>query len=92
MDDLRTFESIAASAVNDFEDVVFERHPDRRRIKQLLAASGALHALLTGTGSARTTQPDRIAASARALRLRTAIVARIAASHCWDEGARMVAR
>ena len=52
VDDLRTFESIAASAVNDFEDVVFERHPDRRRIKQLLAASGALHALLTGTGSA----------------------------------------
>jgi 4-diphosphocytidyl-2-C-methyl-D-erythritol kinase len=52
LDDLRTFESIAAAAVNDFEDIVFDRHPDLRRIKQLLAASGALHALLTGTGSA----------------------------------------
>lgn len=52
LDDLRTYESIAALAVNDFEDVIFERHPELRRIKQLLAASGAVHALLTGTGSA----------------------------------------
>lgn len=52
LDDLRTFESIAAVAVNDFEDVIFDRHPELRRVKLMLAAGGAAHALLTGTGSA----------------------------------------
>lgn len=52
LDDVRDIASIAAIARNDFETVVFETHPELRDIKSALAGHGAIHAMLTGTGSA----------------------------------------
>jgi 4-diphosphocytidyl-2-C-methyl-D-erythritol kinase len=37
---------------NDFEEVVFERHPELRKIKEQLLSSGAKPAAMTGSGSA----------------------------------------
>lgn len=37
---------------NDFEPVVFARHPELKRIGQRLAASGARHVAMSGSGSA----------------------------------------
>ncbi len=37
--------------VNDFEKVIFEKHPEIKDIKQHLYASGALYASLSGSGS-----------------------------------------
>ncbi len=49
LSDWRTLERIAQ---NDFEPVVFERYPESGRVREELAASGALVARLTGSGSA----------------------------------------
>ena len=40
-----------AVPVNDFEEVVFARHPELRRIKDRLKRAGAVSALMTGSGS-----------------------------------------
>lgn len=40
------------SGTNDFEDVVFARHPGLKRLKRTLARLGAEPALMTGSGSA----------------------------------------
>lgn len=45
------FESIGRIARNDFEGVVFERHPMLERIRDGLAGAGATLALLSGSGS-----------------------------------------
>lgn len=37
---------------NDFEDGIFNRHPELRKIKETLYAMGAVYASLTGSGSA----------------------------------------
>ena len=37
--------------VNDFEEVVFSRHPELRRIKDRLKRAGAVSALMSGSGS-----------------------------------------
>lgn len=52
LDELRTFGDVAAFARNDFESVVFAEHPELHVIKRALARTGAIHAMLTGTGSA----------------------------------------
>lgn len=52
LDQLRTFGGVAAFARNDFESVVFAEHPELHQIKSALAGTGAIHAMLTGTGSA----------------------------------------
>lgn len=43
---------VAANAHNDFEPVLFDRHPLLRELKQALTASGATIALVSGSGSA----------------------------------------
>jgi 4-diphosphocytidyl-2-C-methyl-D-erythritol kinase len=43
---------VAAVDENDFEEVVFARHPELKRIKQRLCHFGAKHAAMTGSGSA----------------------------------------
>ncbi|NJD11061.1 MAG: 4-(cytidine 5'-diphospho)-2-C-methyl-D-erythritol kinase [Gemmatimonadetes bacterium] len=48
---LGDWEHIARHARNDFEAVVFERHPHLAEAKRLLQREGALLALLTGSGS-----------------------------------------
>ncbi|MGC8793150.1 MAG: 4-(cytidine 5'-diphospho)-2-C-methyl-D-erythritol kinase [Bryobacteraceae bacterium] len=45
-------EQIPEAGVNDFEAVVFRRHPALREIKEKLYATGASQALMTGSGSA----------------------------------------
>ena len=40
------------SALNDFEEVVFARHPELRRVRDRLRRSGARCAAMTGSGSA----------------------------------------
>lgn len=45
------FTSINNSVVNDFEDVVFQKHPEIKEVKDLLYKSGALFSLMTGSGS-----------------------------------------
>lgn len=50
LDDLR-FDWPDASAVNDFEDPVFARHPGLRAVKALLLSTGARAALLSGSGA-----------------------------------------
>lgn len=47
-----TWDAIASYACNDFEPVVFRRHPELARLREGLAASGARLTHLTGTGSA----------------------------------------
>lgn len=42
----------SSSMTNDFEEVVFARHPALRDIKQAIRSLGAQHALLSGSGSA----------------------------------------
>jgi 4-diphosphocytidyl-2-C-methyl-D-erythritol kinase len=51
-DDLTSYRRIAALAHNDFEEIVFDALPELRAIKQGLAAAGAIHTLVTGSGSA----------------------------------------
>ena len=45
------WQSGEAVPVNDFEAVVFARHPELRRIKDRLKRAGAVSALMTGSGS-----------------------------------------
>jgi 4-diphosphocytidyl-2-C-methyl-D-erythritol kinase len=45
------FAALAAALVNDFEDVVFAAHPAVRAARDSLAAAGAKHARLSGSGS-----------------------------------------
>lgn len=40
------------AGINDFESVVFEQHPQLKKIKRQLLRSGARHAMLSGSGSA----------------------------------------
>lgn len=47
----RTWRDAAAGAHNDFEDVVFARHPRLRAVRQALEDAGAMVARMTGTGS-----------------------------------------
>ncbi len=42
---------MAAAISNDFEESVFEAHPQIRRMKDTLMSSGALFALMSGSGS-----------------------------------------
>lgn len=49
---LSEWDGIAALAVNDFEDVVFEKLPGLVALRDALAAAGARPALLAGSGSA----------------------------------------
>lgn len=45
------FASLAGWARNDFEDVVFERHPELRGVARALHGAGAILAMLSGSGS-----------------------------------------
>ena len=45
-------EGLGESMVNDFESVVFQRYPAIADLKRRLRASGARHALMSGSGSA----------------------------------------
>jgi len=49
---LANWEELAGLARNDFEDVLFDRHPRLRGWRDELAAAGARPALLSGSGSA----------------------------------------
>jgi 4-diphosphocytidyl-2-C-methyl-D-erythritol kinase len=42
----------AAAAANDFEEVVFARHPELKRVRDRLRRTGARRAAMTGSGSA----------------------------------------
>jgi 4-diphosphocytidyl-2-C-methyl-D-erythritol kinase len=42
----------SAGSANDFEDVVFARHPELRRVRDRLRRTGARRAAMTGSGSA----------------------------------------
>lgn len=48
---LRTWDSLSQLAVNDFEDVAFDRYPQLRTWKARLIKAGADIALLSGSGS-----------------------------------------
>lgn len=50
--DLSSWDGVAAHAANDFEALLFETHPEVRRIRTLLEDAGARPALLSGSGSA----------------------------------------
>lgn len=50
--DLRSWSGLAAGAVNDFEAVLFPRHPELAGLRDALAHAGARLARLTGSGSA----------------------------------------
>ena len=50
--DLGSWSGIAAGAVNDFEPVLFPRHPELAGLRDTLARAGARLARLTGSGSA----------------------------------------
>ena len=45
------FDALGSLARNDFESVVFERHPELRRVRDALLEAGASVALLSGSGS-----------------------------------------
>jgi 4-diphosphocytidyl-2-C-methyl-D-erythritol kinase len=47
----RELDKVAAQVRNDFEPVVFPKHPDLRRAKEELLAHGAYAAALSGSGS-----------------------------------------
>ena len=48
---LDDFESLSAGSRNDFEQVVFERHPELESVRSMLVSSGARFARLSGSGS-----------------------------------------
>ncbi len=50
--ELADWDALRALAVNDFEQIIFGRHPVLASIKERLQASGASIALLSGSGSA----------------------------------------
>lgn len=73
LDDLCTWEAIAANAANDFEPVIFARYPELAAIRESLAESRPRLALLAGSGAALFAifhDEDQAAAAARALRAR----------------------
>ncbi|MEX0907097.1 MAG: 4-(cytidine 5'-diphospho)-2-C-methyl-D-erythritol kinase [Gemmatimonadota bacterium] len=47
----RSWQDVAAAAVNDFEDIVFQRLPQLATLRHALADHGATLARMTGTGS-----------------------------------------
>ncbi|HEX2167254.1 MAG TPA: 4-(cytidine 5'-diphospho)-2-C-methyl-D-erythritol kinase [Longimicrobiales bacterium] len=47
----RTWSDIALHATNDFEEIIFARHPRLGELRQLLEEAGAHIARMTGTGS-----------------------------------------
>lgn len=49
--EVRTFAALRGAVHNDFETVVFERHPELVRIRDALARAGASIAMLSGSGS-----------------------------------------
>ncbi len=51
-EDFGSYERIAAIAQNDFEEIVFEQQPELGEVKRSLVDAGAIHTLLTGSGSA----------------------------------------
>jgi 4-diphosphocytidyl-2-C-methyl-D-erythritol kinase len=62
------------SPQNDFETVVFEKHPGLRQIQRKLRRGGAEHAMMTGSGSAifgLFTAPEQAARAAELLHERT---------------------
>jgi 4-diphosphocytidyl-2-C-methyl-D-erythritol kinase len=48
---LAGWEAIAEDAVNDFEPVVFDRHPQLAQIKRVLSDAGAAISMMSGSGS-----------------------------------------
>lgn len=52
LEDLASWRGLADSAVNDFEPVLFPRHPELAGLRDALARAGARLARLTGSGSA----------------------------------------
>jgi 4-diphosphocytidyl-2-C-methyl-D-erythritol kinase len=51
LEDLSTWDGLAATAANDFEPVIFRAHPELARLRDALEALGARPARLTGSGS-----------------------------------------
>ena len=49
--DVRSLAALRGSVYNDFEPVVFARHPELTHIRDALAASGAAITMLSGSGS-----------------------------------------
>lgn len=71
--DFASWEEVAAAAINDFEPAVFDRHPELREIRDLLAGAGAMLSLLSGSGSTVFgifADDDRANAAASTLRTR----------------------
>ncbi len=52
LDRLETWSAVAGLAANDFEPIVFARHPELRQVKTRLVDAGAGPALLAGSGAA----------------------------------------
>lgn len=52
LEDLASWDGLAAAAANDFERVLFPRHPELAGLRDALARAGARPARLTGSGSA----------------------------------------
>ncbi|UCF20919.1 MAG: 4-(cytidine 5'-diphospho)-2-C-methyl-D-erythritol kinase [Gemmatimonadota bacterium] len=67
--ELQRWEDLKALAVNDFEPVVFARHPALREVRDILQATFPVISLLTGSGAALfgvyESQRERDAAAAR---------------------------